>query len=141
MNKHIDWTTEMLVPDWLKERARYFNPIHLAWYVPRGWPGKGKIVDLLLPECEMQWVIDLSDPNDPLIAVNRPAINRDPAYWMEVACKQAKKDKAPLFLSCDTPQQVAEAVALAEKFLPKHYRRFPIERIYDPRDRADNPLS
>jgi hypothetical protein len=143
MNKHqTDWTTQVFVPQWLKERARYHADVHMAAFIPRGWPGKGKVVDLLLPECELQFVARYSDdPGKLVIAVNRPAINRDPEYWMQVACKQAKKDQGPLFLACDTAQQVAEAVALAEKFLPKHYRRFPIERLYDPKDRVDRPLS
>jgi hypothetical protein len=75
------------------------------------------------------------------MAVNRPVINRDVEYWVRAACRQAKRDKAPLMLTCDTAQQVAEAVALAERYLPRSYRRLPLERFYDPKDRADKPLS
>jgi hypothetical protein len=142
MNKHLQWTTEMPVLQWLREQCGFPGDLHLAWFIPNDWPGKGKVVDLGLPECEMHWcaVYD-PDPDKIVMAVNCPVLNRDIEYWIKPARQQAKRDRAPLMLSCDTAQQVDDAVRIAEKYVPRNHRRLPLERIYDPKDRADKPLS
>jgi hypothetical protein len=40
------WTTVLRNPFGLE--------IHNAWFVPRGWPGHGPVVNLGIPECELQ---------------------------------------------------------------------------------------
>lgn len=52
------WTTVLRNPFGLE--------IHNAWFVPRGWPGHGPVVNLGIPECELQ-VTFISREGEPVI--------------------------------------------------------------------------
>jgi hypothetical protein len=136
----MDWTTKLERARWLDEHTNYFAEIHTAWFSPKGWPGIGKVVSLGIPECELHRCL-VWDREHPVMVVNQPEANRDVGYWLKVACDYAVEDKAPLILNCDTIQQLADAVVLAEKLLPRSYKRVPLERLYDPQDRVDRPVS
>ena len=56
--------------------ARYgVGELHNAWFTPKGWPGKGPAVWLLIPECESQLCV-LQPDGQPLTVINRPQFNR-----------------------------------------------------------------
>jgi hypothetical protein len=40
--------------------------VHAAWFVPRRWPGRGNVIGLLLPECEMQAIYPREDAPAPI---------------------------------------------------------------------------
>jgi hypothetical protein len=122
-----DWTTR------LEHTGE--TVIHQAWFIPNGWPGAGTTVNILLPECEFQ-VCWKTDDGRTAAAINRPQNNKSQIYWIKFACREAVSRKASIFLSCDTPEQVAKAVKIAARHLP-NYKRMPLERVYRAEDRKD----
>jgi hypothetical protein len=62
MNKDTQWTTELLVPQQVRERYSFPGDLHLAWFIPKGWRRQGPAVDLGIPECELVWCAHY-DPN------------------------------------------------------------------------------
>lgn len=67
------WTTRVL-PEFT---AHYdVEDIHSAVFTPKGWPGKGSAVTLLIPECEMQ-LCRMDPQGQPVTLVNQPQANRN----------------------------------------------------------------
>jgi hypothetical protein len=123
------WTTR-LSPE---ATAQYgVNEIHGAWFAPRKMPPlERNAVSLLIPECEIQFVVPKVG-----VMINRPQKNRNVKSWLRYACKEAIDMNAVLFIGCDTAEQVEHAVKLAVKYLPKTYERAALERIYEEAARA-----
>jgi hypothetical protein len=117
------WTTR-INPE---ATARYgVKEIHGAWFAPRKMPPlERNTVSLLIPECEIQFVLRKVG-----VMINRPEKNRSVGYWLRYACKEARDLNAVLFIGCDTAEQVEHAVKLATRHLPKTYERAALERIY-----------
>ena len=116
------------------------DEIHQVCFEPAGWPGKGAVVSLGIPECELQYVY-VGDDGAPEAVINRPQVNRNVKCWTHFACEVARKRDALLFFSCDTTEQAASAAKRAAKWLPRH-RRAAQERVFaDPKFRAAVNLS
>ena len=80
---------------------------------PPGWPGKGPVVSLLIPECELHCVT----PNGqqlPTALINRPQVNKVVAYWLTTACQIAKDNNAALILGCDSSTELNTWLAQAQ---------------------------
>ena len=132
-----DWTAR-LNPE--LTRSRGVEELHSVFLEPPGWPGKGTVVALGIPECEFQCVFMPTDDGEPVAMVNQPRINRNVKSWIRFTCEEARKLRAMLIFSCDTPEQAAKAAKRAAKLLP-HYRRVAIERMYDAETRVRDRLS
>ena len=107
--------------------------------VPPGWPGKGPIVALGIPECELH-VVFVSPSGEPVAMINQPKINRNVENWLRTAAGIAANYKAAFVLSCDTAEQAAQATKKAKRLLPS-YQRVPLERFYDADARVRGKLS
>jgi hypothetical protein len=118
------WTTQ--VPPELT-RPYGVEEVHSAFFTPAAWPGQGNVVNLLIPECETQYVF-WSEGGEPLAVVNRPKENRDVEDWLRHVCETAKELKAMLVVSCDTREQADLAVRRVAKLAPG-YARQPLERV------------
>jgi hypothetical protein len=131
-----DWTTRVL-----PEYTRRFGveEVHDAWFVPKGWPGKGPAISLLVPECESQFVV-LTLDGEPLAFINRPRVNKNVKRWLRYACELATDHRACLFVSCDTADEAERAAKRAAKWLPNH-QRAALERMYDFASRVKEKLS
>jgi hypothetical protein len=131
-----DWTTRVL-----PELTSPFGveEVHSIWLTPKGWPGKGPAVLLLIPECEMQ-VCTLGPDGTPEMSINRPKINKNVKSWIRAACKTAEDLGAAVSFSCDTAEQADRAAKMASKLLPKH-ERIALERMYEAKTRARSSLS
>lgn len=131
-----EWTTR-LDP---AHTAKYgVEEIHSVVFEPPGWPGKGTMVSLLIPECELQ-ICFVAKDGEPVAMVNRPTKNLNVKSWLRTACKQAKENSALLMLSCDTVEQANSGAERVAKLLP-HYRRMALERMYEPEARVKETLS
>jgi hypothetical protein len=130
------WTTRV-EPELTRPFA--VEELHQVCFEPNGWPGKGEVVTLLIPECEMQTVWTAAD-GEPVALVNRPQKNRSVKYWLRSACKEATAKKAFLVFSCDTVEQAQRIAKRALKLLP-HHRRMALERMFDPPGRNRRGLS
>jgi hypothetical protein len=51
--------------------------VHSAWFLPKGWPGEGPVISILIPECEVQHAT-IEPDGEPLVVVYRPKANRKP---------------------------------------------------------------
>ena len=120
-----DWTTRLL-PELTSQYG--VGELHNVWFVPKGWPGKGPAVSLLIPECEMQVVVLATDGN-PFAVVNRPKINKNIKWWVRTVCEMARDMGAAVSLACDTVEQAESAAKRASKLLP-NYERAALERMY-----------
>jgi hypothetical protein len=130
------WTTR-LPP----ERTRLYGveELHCAWLLPRGFPGKGPVVSLSIPECEMKYMPDIEIAGVQVLWMfgrPRPRV----AHSIKDACKVATEANACLFILADSAEQLEPAVRLATKRLP-HHQRAALERMADPATRARNRLS
>ena len=124
------WTTR-LPP----ELTRQFGveELHDVWFAPKGSPGKGNVVCLLIPECELQ--VTVVAPDGKLVQyVNRPP-NRNLKTWLHFACEEATTHRAALSLGCDTAEQAERYAEQAARLLP-HHERVALERLYDPASRS-----
>ena len=119
--------------------SRFGVEVHMAWYVPRDWLGKGPSVCLGLPECELVMTL-VDDAGAVQTLVNRPQINRDVSHWVRAACETALERRAVVLFNCDTAKQLAAAILQAEPLLPG-YERVALERMYDPQSRSKKGLS
>jgi hypothetical protein len=136
----MKWTTRLseLIPEMLTEAG--VAEIHSAYFAPVNYTGgKGNVVSLGIPECELIVGLLLSD-GGPLAIVNRPKINFKIDGWIKLACKEAVTLHAVVCLNCDTLKQLEQAVALAQNLLPQ-YERVALERMKDPKTRAKKGLS
>jgi hypothetical protein len=113
--------------------------LHNVMFEPPGWPGKGPIVSLLIPECELQFHF-LAEDGQPVAMINRPAKNRNVKQWTRFACERAVEYGAVLGLLCDTAEQADVGARRIAKLLPR-YRRIALERMNDPRTRVRAKLS
>jgi hypothetical protein len=120
----IDWTT--LPPEFT--RPGEAGRLHQVWFWPNGWPGTGKTICLLLPECHLYSRMIDAD-GKPVTIVNKPESNKDVAYWIRSSCKQAMAGGAAIVFGCDTAEQAEQAAEQAAKWL-SGYQRVPIERVY-----------
>jgi hypothetical protein len=124
-----DWTTRV-------EYTHHGIELHSAWFIPKGWPGKGPVVNLLIPECELQLTVLSDHDGEPATLVNRPPKNKNVKMWVRTACEMTIEHGACLFLTCDTAEQVERFAEHAMRRLP-NYKRMPLERFYRPEDRRD----
>ena len=67
-----NWTTRVL-PEYTCPYG--VEEVHNVWFAPKGWPGKGPAVSLLVPECELQCVMLASD-GEPM-TYTRPQVNKN----------------------------------------------------------------
>jgi hypothetical protein len=134
--KTTDWTTRVL-PDLTLRHG--VEELHNAWFLPRGWPGKGPAVSLLIPECEMQ-VVFIAPDGQPIAIVNRPTKNKNVKCWVRTACETARDMSASASFCCDTADQVERAAKIASKLLPNH-ERAALERMHDASARARTKLA
>jgi hypothetical protein len=114
--------------------------VHSVCFEPPGWPGRGPVVHLGIPECEL--LVGAPVAGDDLVIVIREKATtyRNLKYWTIVACNQAIKHKAFIMLACDTAQQAEVGAKRIAKQLPQ-YRRVALERMYDPDARVREKLS
>jgi hypothetical protein len=121
----VKWTTRL-------EGSQEFgvDELHSAWFQPDGWPGKGTVISLGIPECEAIYT-----RADGSMLVHNPT-NRNVRACIRATCRQATKAHAVVLLHCDTLEQLEHAVRLATKLLP-HHRRAALERFYDPKWRSN----
>ena len=130
-------STTRVLPD--LTRPHGVEECHTAWFIPKGWPGKGTAISLLIPECELQVVFIAAD-GQPIAMVNRPAINRDVEGWLRTACETARDAGASMSIVGDTVDQVEHAAKIASRLLPRH-ERAAIERMYAANTRARTDLN
>jgi hypothetical protein len=135
------WTTrfESQLERELGERYGYTQPIHNACFEPPIWSKHRTVIALGIPECELQFVA-LANDGEPVVCINRPAIDRNVKKWTRTACEIAAQHKAWLNLACDTPEQVEIATKRITKLLPQ-YRRVALERMYEVTSRERSKLS
>jgi hypothetical protein len=115
------------------------DEVHNVWFTPKGWPGKGPVIGLLIPECEMQFHF-VAQSGEPIAMVNRPPNNKSVRRWLRFACRQAAQIDSCLSLACDTAEQAETWARRAAKWLPNH-ERAALERMYDANTRAKGGLS
>jgi hypothetical protein len=132
-----DWTTRVL-PE-LTAQYGVKEELYTAWLLPKGWPGKGPTVGLLIPECETQLVF-LAPDGEPIAIVNRPKINKNVKSWVRYVCEMARDMGASVSFTCDTAEQTERAAKMASKLLPNH-ERTALERIYRADTRARQNLN
>jgi hypothetical protein len=123
------------------ELARGYNieEIHNVWFLPKDWHGCGPVVELLIPECELQYVMPSTD-GEPLAIINRPQKNKNVDQWLRCACRMAVEIGACLSLACDTAKQAEQTAREATRHLPG-YERVALERMYRAEDRVRGALS
>jgi hypothetical protein len=129
------WTSR-LPPSYT--RAAGCEELHCAWFVPRGYAGRGPVVTLSLPECELRLTLGVV-AGVPVIGTfdnPRPSV----AHWIKDACAIAIKHRASLCIVTDTGEQLTRAARLAAKRLPGH-ERAALERMADPGARARAKLN
>ena len=131
----MTWTTR-LPP----ERTRRFGveELHVAWLLPRGFPGRGPVVCLTLPECELKFVSGEQIGN--AVIVYTFDRRHNVAHAIKDACRIARDENACLFITADALDQLEPAVRLAAKRLP-HHTRAALERIADPDGRVTEKLN
>jgi hypothetical protein len=91
----MTWTTRLEPALTAQYQA---GELHSAWFTPKGWPGKGETVSLLIPECELQ-LTKIGDDGKPLTFINRPEVNRNVKRWLRTACEMAERDRRGAFPS------------------------------------------
>ncbi len=130
------WTTRV---DPVRTRPFGVEELHNVYFEPDGWPGKGDVVALLIPECELHvtWV---AADGVPVPIVFRPGKDRSVGYWIRQVCKNATADRAFVIFSCDTAEQAQRAAKRAAKLLPNH-RRMSLERMFGAASRSRGKLS
>jgi hypothetical protein len=131
-----DWTTRVL-PEFTRQYG--VEELHSVLFLPKDWPGKGAVVTLGIPECELQCCF-IGEDGEPVAFINRPQINRSVKSWIRGACEVATDYKAAITFSCDTPEQAAQAAKRAGKLLPG-YERVALERMYDANTRSRSDLN
>jgi hypothetical protein len=132
----MTWTTR-LPPE--RTRTCGVEELHCAWLLPRGFPGKGPVVSLSIPECELKFMPGVDIAGVPVLWMfDRP--RRTVAHSIKDACRLAVEASACLFILADTAEQLEPAVRLATKRLP-HHERAALERMADPAKRARARLS
>ena len=90
------WTTR-LPPE--RTRAYGVEELHAAWLLPRGFPGKGPVVSVSLPEGEMKFSIEIAGMQVLwLLGRPRPSVARS----IKDACRLATK-RTPACSSSPTP--------------------------------------
>jgi hypothetical protein len=136
----MNWTTKMseVAPEMLT--ARRVAEMHTAFFVPADYPGKGTMVSLGIPECEL--IVCLLQPDGEVVSlVNRPKTNFSVKNWIKLACREATAARAALSFNCDTLKQLEQVVALAQNLLPPQYERVALERMKNSESRTRVGLS
>jgi hypothetical protein len=131
-----DWTTRVN-PE--ATRPYGVEEVHNVWFLPKGWPGKGPVVGLLIPECELQFAF-VSPDGQPVAVVNRPPNDKSVKHWLRFVCDLARDNSFSLSLACDTAEQAETWAKRAARLLPNH-ERAALERMYDANTRAKAGLS
>ena len=111
---------------------------HYSCFLPKKRQGEG-IVNLLIPECELQADLPTPPGAEPAVFINRPRVNKKVEAWLPLACEMATKQGAALLFACDTAKQAERAARMASKLLPSH-ERVALERMYDHHTRARGGL-
>jgi hypothetical protein len=130
-----EWTTR-LKPE--LSRRYGVNEIHEVCFEPNGWPGKGPVIGLGIPECELQFCFIGAD-SEPVAIVNRQRRNKGIRGWLRFVGKMATQQRLFVMLACDTAEQAERAAKMVAKWLPLH-RRVALERMYDANSRARDKL-
>lgn len=113
----MTWTTR-LPPE--RTRAYGVEELHCAWLLPPGFPGRGPVVSLSIPECRLQFMPDI-ETGVLLWMFDRPRRpRRTVAHSIKAACKLATEEHAALMIITDTAEQLEPAVRLATRRLPHH---------------------
>jgi hypothetical protein len=123
------------------ERTRTYGveELHCAWLLPPGFPGKGPVVSLFIPECQMKYMPGIEIAGAPILWMfDRP--RRTVAHSIKDACKIATEANACLCILADDAEQLERAARLATRRLP-HHERAALERMADPATRARARLS
>jgi hypothetical protein len=90
-----DWTTRIR-PDCTAPYG--VEELHTVWFTPKGWPGKGTTISLLIPECEMH--CSMLDRNGELLhIINCPPTNRNVKRWLRYVCELATQQAS----ACSSP--------------------------------------
>jgi hypothetical protein len=133
----MSWTT--LVNPETTRQYMGDKELHSAWFMPKGWPGKGPCVSLEIPECNLHVCLPQPD-GEPVVIVNQPRFNKNVKSWIRGACARAREYQACLSFSCDTTEQAEQAARFAGRLLP-NYERVALERMYRPETRLRGDLS
>lgn len=134
MSQTQDWTT-LLDPQLTKMCGQ---DIHNVYFLPLS-EAVGRCVGLLIPECELHFVVAAAD-GAPVCYVNRPKHNNNMRRWLRFVCTLATENDCPLSFACDTHEQAERAATMAAKRLPNH-RRIALERMYKAETRTFRGLS
>lgn len=127
----MTWTTQF--PSELTKPYNCAEP-YIAFFAPKGWPGKGTTYALLLPEGELQCA--RLGPNGETIAIiANPPKDKNVKKLLQRLCEEIQKEKAVLTLACDTEQQLNNAVETAVSLLSE-YERIPLERMIEAKTRT-----
>jgi hypothetical protein len=131
-----NWTTRLL-PELTSPYG--VEEVHNVWFAPKGYTGKGAVVALLIPECEMQ-VHGLGPDGAPHVLINRPKTSKKVKSWVRTVCEIAEDQNASVSFACDTAVQAERVARMASKLLPNH-ERAALERMYRADTRARGHLS
>ncbi len=126
-----EWTT--LLDPALGHRYNYDKEVHEVCFLPLSENILGQCVGLLIPECELQYVITAG--GEPVAMINRPKKNKNVRLWIRAACEHATTADCSIMFGCDTREQADMAAKVAAKHLPNH-RRMPLERMYEAKTRT-----
>jgi hypothetical protein len=127
----MNWTTR-LDP---ALTSRYdVNEVHCACWLPPNWAGKGRVIGLIIPECELTISFCDDDSDQPLTMVNHPPTNRNIKHWLRSGCEMALEFHSAFYVIADSPQQIIWAAKLIARLLPL-YQRTALERMYEPDSR------
>ena len=112
----MTWTT-LVEP---KYAAYGVGEVHNVWFLPKGWPGKGTVINLLIPECELHFCF-------------APARNRSARRL----CQPANQEQKHQGLAPNSLRNGGRAQSVR---LPNH-ERTALERMYEASSRSRSNLS
>jgi hypothetical protein len=133
----MTWTT-LVEPKYTKPYG--VDELHNVWFLPKNWPGKGTVISLLIPECELHFCFMHAGTDEPIVYVNRPTKNKNVKGWLRTVCEIGIEHKAAVSFGCDTAEQAGTAARRAAKLL-RGYERAALERMYEASSRSRSNLS
>jgi hypothetical protein len=133
----MSWTTRVL-PELTRRNG--VEELHNVYFAPKGYTGRGAVVTLGIPECELIYTIGFQPNGEPVVALNRPQTNLNVRHWTRAACKMAVRQNAFVIFGCDTAEQAETVAKTASRMLPSYQRVAP-ERMYEAATRVAHKLS